>query len=448
MAATADPDPPARPDRRGERRAGRSPLLRRSLAARAALLRLPQAEPPRTGRSEPEYRGLPWPSSLVVLLLQQIGSTFAAGQRPGEAGAVDLWARLLLAAGPLLLLVRHRRPRAVAWGSALVTTVYLAAGYPYGPVFLSLAVACVAAAAAGERYAAWGAMGAFWLAHLVAAHWLRAWLPEPGGAHATWTTDLFFAAWVLALGALGELLRVRRTELERRRDEAAEAERHRADEERLRIARELHDVLAHSISVINVQAGMGLALLDSDPQQARTALTTIRTASKEALGEVRQVLETLRAPGEAPRTPAPGLARLADLVEQARSAGLSVATETEGRRRDLPSQTDLAAFRIVQEALTNTVRHSAARTATLRLAYREEEFEVTVDDPGPAAERGPRGSGGNGLVGMRERATALGGALEAGPRADGGFRVRARLPLAAGSVDGAAGERRPREEEP
>lgn len=228
--------------------------------------------------------------------------------------------------------------------------------------------------------------------------------------------------------AAAELVRVRREQWARERAERRAAEKRRTDEERLRIARELHDVLAHSISVINVQAGVGLALLDSDPEQARTALTTIKAASKEALGEVRQVLDTLRAPGAAPRAPAPGLARLSELVEQASAAGLTVGTTTEGARRELPPGADLAAFRILQEALTNVVRHSESRTAHITLTYAPERLALRIDDEGPASH-GEAGGSGNGLVGMRERAAALGGTIDAGPRPGGGFRVEAFIPL-------------------
>lgn len=228
--------------------------------------------------------------------------------------------------------------------------------------------------------------------------------------------------------AIAELARVRREQWEHARVEREKAARRRADEERLRIARELHDVLAHSISVINVQAGVGLALLDTDPEQARTALTTIKSASKEALGEVRQVLDTLRTPGDAPRAPAPGLDRLPELVDQAAGAGLTVDVTTDGARTTLPPGADLAAFRIVQEALTNVVRHSGSRHARVQLSYGVRMLTLTVDDDGPSTHADAGGSG-NGLAGMRERAAALGGTIEAGPRADGGFRVVAELPL-------------------
>ncbi|MEU9104973.1 sensor histidine kinase [Streptomyces xanthophaeus] len=374
-------------------------------------------------------RGPAWRSSLFVAVCAQTGSGWAAHEQSGRV-AVDWSARFLLLLGPLLLVWRHRHPVAVAYGVAAVTLVYVGAGYPYGPVFISLALACFAAVIAGHRRAAWGAVGLLWAGHLLIGHWLYRWLPPPGDGPDPWTQELAVAAWVLAMLAVSELVRTRREQWARDRAERAAAERRRVGEERLRIARELHDVLAHSISVINVQAGVGLALLDSDPEQARTALTTIKAASKEALGEVRQVLDTLRAPGEAPRTPAPGLARLSELVEQAAAAGLTVEVTVEGQPRGLPPGADLAAFRIVQEALTNVVRHSGARTARVRLVWQPRDLELHVADDGPVGGA-PSGGSGTGLAGMRERASALGGSIEAGPLPEGGFAVVARLPVQA-----------------
>ncbi|MFD9405887.1 sensor histidine kinase [Streptomyces sp. NPDC059989] len=372
-------------------------------------------------------RGPAWRSALLVAVLAQVGSGWAAQQQTGRV-ALDAFARILLLLGPALLLLRHRHPVAVAYGVSVVTLVYIGAGFPYGPVFISLALACFAAVVAGHRRAAWGAVGLLWAGHLLIGHWLYRWLPPAGDGPAPWGQELGITAWVLAMLAVSELVRVRREQWARERVERAAAERRRVGEERLRIARELHDVLAHSISVINVQAGVGLALLDTDPEQARTALTTIKAASKEALGEVRQVLDTLRTPGDAPRAPAPGLDRLPELVEQAAAAGLAVDVAAEGKARTLPPGADLAAFRILQEALTNVVRHSGSRTARIGLAWRPGALELRVDDDGPATGSAAGGSG-NGLVGMRERAAALGGTIEAGPRPDGGFRVVARLPL-------------------
>ncbi|MET9524701.1 sensor histidine kinase [Streptomyces coeruleorubidus] len=371
---------------------------------------------------------MPWRSTVVVTAFVLVGSQFAARGQEGERAALDSFARVLLLLAGALLLWRKRYPVAVVFGTAGAVMLYVGAGYPYGPVLLTVALACFSAIVAGHRWAAWAAMGTLWAGHALVAHWLYQWLPPSGDSAASWGEEIVVATWVVAIAAVSELFRIRREQWVRERAERAEAARRRADAERLRIAQELHDVLAHSISVINVQAGVGLALLDSDPEQARTALTTIKAQSKEALGEVRQVLDTLRAPGDAPRAPAPGLDRLPELVEQAASAGLTV--DVEGEPPRLAPGTDLAAFRIVQETLTNVVRHSGSRHARVRLAHDADVLRLRVDDDGPATGADAGGSG-NGLAGMRERAAALGGTIEAGPRPEGGFRVLAVLPLTA-----------------
>ncbi|WP_119295881.1 sensor histidine kinase [Streptomyces sp. YIM 130001] len=377
-------------------------------------------------RSDPGR--LPWRTTALLAVFVQVGTSFAAHDQTGGGRVdLDLWARALLLIGSALLLFRHRMPVVVAYGTAASALVYLAAGYPYGPVFLTVALGCFAAIVAGRRRAAWGAIGLLWAGHLLVSHWLYRWLPPDGDGPYGWGQELGVVIWVVAIIAVSELAHSRREQWAKERIERERAAARRADEERLRIARELHDVLAHSISVINVQAGVGLALLDSDPEQARAALTTIKSASKEALGEVRQVLDTLRTPGDAPRAPAPGLDRLPELVEQAAGAGLTVEVTTEGERIALAPGADLAAFRIVQEALTNVVRHSGSRRARVRVHYAGGGLDLQIDDDGPAT-RADAGGSGNGLAGMRERAAALGGTIEAGPRPEGGFRVRAALP--------------------
>ncbi|MFI0896154.1 sensor histidine kinase [Streptomyces sp. NPDC020983] len=379
-----------------------------------------------------------WVPVMLLAFLQVAGSG-AAGRHQSVRVALDGPGYLLLLAGPALLLLRRRAPVPVAAGTAVVTLLYVVLGYPYGPVFAALVVAFFSAVAAGHRKGVLIVAAGAFAAHALVGLWLYRWLPPSGDTRASWTEVSGAAAWLAAVLAAAELFRVRRERIARERRERAEAERRRADEERLRIAQELHDVLAHSISLINVQAGVALALIDERPEQARTALTTIKAASKEALGEVRQVLGALRTPGsQAPRAPAPGLDRLPELVEQATAAGLRAEVAVEGERAALPPGADLAAFRIVQEALTNVVRHSGSRTARVRLSYRPGLFQVQVDDDGPAAARGETG-GGNGLVGMRERAAALGGTVETGPRPDGGFRVRARIPLGGRSASGTSG---------
>ncbi|MEU6097018.1 sensor histidine kinase [Streptomyces sp. NPDC047079] len=375
---------------------------------------------------------MPWRSTLLLTVLVVVGTHLAALGRQSDRAHLDAFAHVLLLVAAGALLGRQRYPVPVVFVTAAAATVYLGAGYPYGPVFLTVAVGCFGALVAGRRKAAWTAAGMFWGGHVLVSHWLYRWLPPPGDPAASWGQELVIATWVVAFVAVAELVRVRREQWARERAERAQAARRRADEERLRIARELHDVLAHSISVINVQAGTGLALLDSDPEQARRALTTIKAASKEALGEVRQVLDTLRTPGDAPRAPAPGLGRLSEMVEQAASAGLAVTVEGAAPR--LAPGTDLAAFRIVQEALTNVVRHSGSRQARVHIDTAAGALRLRIDDDGPATGADAGGSG-NGLAGMRERAAALGGTIEAGARADGGFRVLAVLPLRASSEE-------------
>jgi signal transduction histidine kinase len=207
---------------------------------------------------------------------------------------------------------------------------------------------------------------------------------------------------------------------------AAEARRRQGSEERLRIARDLHDVLGHHISLINVQAGVALYLMDDDPEQARSALTAIKQSSRDLLREMRSTLGVLRGVDEEPpHDPVAGLSRLDDLVEATRAAGLPVTVEIGGEPRELPPSVDTAAYRIIQEALTNARKHAGPAQASVLLTYTEDGITMRIDDDGT----GPAGTtgGGDGIPGMRERAAALGGTLTAGPRPGGGFRVDAHL---------------------
>ncbi|MBC3839893.1 sensor histidine kinase [Streptacidiphilus sp. 4-A2] len=346
-----------------------------------------------------------------------------AVQRHGPAPQhpLDPFGYTLLLLGPAFLLLRRSRPVAVCAGTAAVGAVYLWAGFPVGPAFLSCAVGFVNAVLSGHRRAAWLSVGGLYAAHLAVAL-------GTGRFHAASEAGLLL--WLLLLVLATEVIRSRSEHREQWRQARAEREQRIADEQRIAVARELHDVLAHSISLINVQAGVALELLDGDPEQARTALTTIKQTSKDALGEVRQVLGTLRTPGSAaPRAPEPGLDRLDELVRQAGAAGLTVRLRTEGEPAPLPQGVGLAAFRIVQEALTNVIRHSSARTAEVVVTYRDTALLLRIADPGPlSATGGPRAGGsGSGLAGMRERAAALGGSVSAGPEGPG-FEVRAELP--------------------
>jgi signal transduction histidine kinase len=221
------------------------------------------------------------------------------------------------------------------------------------------------------------------------------------------------------------------------RDRAEQDARRRLDEERLRIARELHDVVAHTMATINVQAGVAAHVLPTRPEAAAESLQAIKTASKEGLRELRAILNVLRQADDAdPTQPAPGTAQLEDLIAGARRAGLETTLTVTGDPVPLPAAVDLAAYRIIQESLTNTIRHAGPATAAVALGYASDELHIDVTDTGRGQPDTGRdqaviaGNGdGHGLAGMRERAAAVGGTVEAGPGPAGGFRVAARLPL-------------------
>jgi signal transduction histidine kinase len=372
---------------------------------------------------------------FVIGFIQIMGSTGADYRMHYQSAHLDILAYAMLIAGPLALLARRRAPVAVLVAVMASTVCYLLLGYVFGPIFLSPVVAISAAVTRGRRTAAWIVVGcAFAVLNILA-------LFTPAGPlrlrHWTLGHTLGMFTWLLLVLTGAELVRIRSERATESRRRRAEEERRQASEERLRIARELHDVLAHNISLINVQAGVALHLLDDHPEHARKALGAIKEASKEALGEVRSVLGILRQGGEsAPRSPTAGLDRLEDLVSRAHVAGITVRTRTTGDPRPLPAGVDLAAFRIIQEALTNVTRHAGhGVTAGVHLGYDDGELLIEVVDDGRGAP-GDLPDGGNGIAGMRERVAALNGDLSAGPRGvTGGFRVRARLPLAEPPAD-------------
>jgi signal transduction histidine kinase len=246
------------------------------------------------------------------------------------------------------------------------------------------------------------------------------------------------AAWLLGhfahnYRAYAARLEERTTELEQAREELA---RRAVTEERLRLARELHDVVAHAMSVIAVQSGVGAHVADTNPQEAAKALAAIEATSRAALDELRRLLDVLRQEDEpqGALAPVPGLADLDSLLAEVGKAGLAVKLQINGTRPPLPAGVDLSAYRIVQEALTNVVKHAGPAHAQVVVGYRDQDVTVEVIDDGrgavTSASDGRVGSG-HGLIGMRERVQAFGGDLETGPRPGGGFRVAARLPLAA-----------------
>jgi signal transduction histidine kinase len=365
-----------------------------------------------------------FPVLLVAIL--QVGGTAAAGHNQPERSSLDALGVALLLAGPAALLVRRRWPEvslAVAFSAALA---YWLTDYPRGPAgFPALIFALFNAVLAGRRAFAWGTLAVGYVGFTVLPPLLH---QEPWSVGSA----LALAAWLLVIGTVAEILRTRRQRQAELAHVQAEEARRRASEERLLIARELHDVLAHNISLINVQAGVALHLLDERPDQARPALTAIKDASKEALGELRSVLDVLRRSEDAaaaPRDPNAGLSDVPGLVERTRTAGLDVTLDVSGDARPVPAGVDLAAFRIVQEALTNVVRHARTPTARVRLEYGGDQLTVQVDDDGMNPSVPPVLTAGRGITGMRERVQALNGTFEAGPRPGRGFRVRARFPI-------------------
>jgi len=200
-------------------------------------------------------------------------------------------------------------------------------------------------------------------------------------------------------------------------------------DERARIARELHDVVGHSVSVMTVQASAVRRLLDPDQEKVNGALLVVEETGREALAEMRRMVGVLRHPEEAPAlAPQPSLEQLQRLVEHAREAGLPVELRIEGEPIQLPAGIDLTAYRLVQEGLTNALKHARAKQAEVMVRYSGGHVELTVTDDGPGGGDGEKG--GHGLVGMRERVSVYGGELEAGPRVGGGYRLRAKLPIA------------------
>ena len=245
-----------------------------------------------------------------------------------------------------------------------------------------------------------------------------------------WSLVTFTIAWIIGF-ALGE--RLRETDVTRRLADQAELEREEqarlaVAEERARIARELHDVVGHSVSVMTVQAAAVRRLLEPDQDKEREALEVVEQTGREALAEMRRMVGVLRRPEEAPAlAPQPSLEHLEQLLSTTREAGLPVELTIEGTPAELPPALDTTAYRIVQEALTNAVKHANADRAEVLVRYGNGTVELVVSDDGRG--NGDGGGSGHGLVGMRERVSVYGGELEAGPQAGGGFRLRATLPV-------------------
>lgn len=301
---------------------------------------------------------------------------------------------------------RRSYPLSVAGFALVCCALYYPLTDPDGLVLLAFAYTLYNAAAAGRI------RGAALLVVAAMAGVAAGEISSRTGRHVDNFAFFLMTGWFVALVAGGAVAHYR-AEAERTKEAEARA---RATDERLRIARELHDVLGHHLALINVQAGA--ALHRRDPAQAEEALGTIKDASKTALQELRATLGMLR-------QAEPSLSRVAELAESVGASGLTVRTEIDGVARDLPPDVEHAAFRVVQEALTNVAKHAGAKTVVVRLGYGADALSVQVDDDGRGGDAPP----GTGIRGMAERARALGGELTAAPREGGGYRVRARLPV-------------------
>ncbi|MGH4027745.1 sensor histidine kinase [Actinomycetota bacterium Odt1-20B] len=390
--------------------------------------------------------------ALGVLVCMVIGSFVGPyGQHGPTWGthAPDAFSLTLMVLGAGALVYRRRAPWPVLAATVAVSLVELITegSQQRAPVVMCAVIALFTVASTTDRPTTWR-VGLITMTLLTAVAMLVG--PLPWYAQ----ENLGIFAWTGMAAAAGDAVRSRRAFVDAIRERAERAERTREEEarrrvaeERLRIARDLHDVVAHHIALVNVQAGVAAHVMDKRPDQAKEALAHVRDASRSALGELRATVGLLRQTGdpEAPTEPAPGLERLDELVDTFRNAGLPVEVARGDGGPALPAAVDLAAYRVIQEALTNVQKHAGPDAkAEVSVVHVGPNVEITILDDGPAegdrpAERpdGPHKEdgedsigGGHGLIGMRERVAALGGRITAGPRYGGGFRVHAILPVA------------------
>jgi signal transduction histidine kinase len=376
------------------------------------------------------WRGIGRDLVADVLPAVAVGAVMLLGSGPAARGEVpprrplDLLAWVLMGLAAAMLLGRRRWPLGVLAVTVATSAVYLVLEYPHGPILLAMSVAMYSVA---NRLPVGGSLAACGVA-LVAVVLPELLVVDP--ERLLTETPLLLAVLsglLLPSWAIGTMVRLAQEAEQRvRQDER----RRRADEERLRIAREVHDVVGHGLAAINLQAGVALHVVGRRPEQAEVALAAIKRSSKDALEELRRTLAVFRQPDtqDGPQRPAPGLGQLEALVAAMAEGGLPIQVAVTGERAKLPAAVDLAAYRIVQESLTNVARHAGPATATVRVGYQPEAVVLEIADTGTGRAAGVARPGGHGIAGMRERAAAVGGTLQAGPTAEGRFLVRARLP--------------------
>ncbi len=344
----------------------------------------------------------------------------------------DSLSLVLMVLGAAAIVFRRRDPMKVLAVTGTASVVESITADPRAPVAMSAVIALYTVASTTDRPTTWR-VGLLTMTVLTGSAMLAG--PLPWYAQ----ENLGIFAWTGMAATAGDAVRSRRAFVDAIRERAERAERTREEEarrrvaeERLRIARDLHDVVAHHIALVNVQAGVAAHVMDKRPDQAKEALAHVREASRSALNELRATVGLLRQSGdpEAPTEPAPGLHRLAELVGTFHNAGLQVEVARADQGTTLPAAIDLAAYRVIQEALTNVQKHAGTEAkAEVSVVRVGPNIEITVLDNGPGQDGGPEEGGGHGLLGMRERVTAVGGDCTAGPRYGGGFRVHAILPV-------------------
>lgn len=377
--------------------------------------------------------------AVVLFGISVLGGAAMEEARGTDLPALTVPVMLLLS---LVVALRRRMPERMLVLAVVVGAAQLIADVATLPADFALLVIVYTVAAVGARWASRFALtAALCAAPLAQLRW-----PNPDAGTAENIAVTIFQAVPFALAwVLGDSIRTRRAYFAQLEERAARLEKERAAQakvavaaERARIARELHDVVAHNVSVMVVQADGAAYVLDAAPDQAKTALETISSTGRQALAEMRRLLGVLRT-GEHQEAgeyvPQPDVRQIEDLVGQCRESGLPVDFKVEGTPRPLPSGVELTAYRIVQEALTNTRKHGGPNTgASVRLVYFDDGLGLLVEDDGKGAphelyEEGGFDGQGHGLIGMRERVGMVGGTLDAGPRPGGGFRISVLLPL-------------------